>query len=1313
MMFGKRNQLERLLRFRRKSRKRNMSKVAARYISLEHLEDRVLLAADFADALYSAAVIDQYEGTPATDSYLAKFSQQYSVRQLENRTGADVTKSLLIENGYYLTYDSEITFQDAADQLTEINGFEYFHPNDETPKVTKGIPNDPLFPQQWHLNNTGQENGSIPGQDINAVDVWDTYTGDGVLIAILDDGLEIAHEDLAANVVPGSFDYSDDDSDPTPSANSGDNHGTAVGGLAGAVGDNGIGVSGSAPNASLIGLRIITGGVSNQETGQALGYSAVPVDVANNSWGPPDSGRLAGAAPEWFAGVQRGIDNGRGGLGTIYAWAGGNGGGNQDYVNYDPIASSRYTIAVGALNENGVRASYSEAGASLLVTTPGGTGAGNMTTVDRTGTAGYDNGNYTSGFNGTSAATPVASGVIALILEANPNLSWREVQDVLVRSARQTDPNHADWVDNGAGLPVNHDYGFGAIDAEAAVALALNYTPLPEEQVVSTGRVSVQQGIPDDDATGTSFTVTIDELIAVQHVELEFNATHANRGNLEVKLTSPDLTESVMARVRTSDTGADYAWTFTSNRHWGEFAQGDWTVTVTDGIAGDTGSFDSFALTLYGYDPDLPPPDAPRVLSPTDLIDDTTPRITWTQDGPNLIYNLQVEDRITGALVIDEVGLTTSSFQVTERMEEGSYRTRVLAENSEGDQSDWSLWADFDIDVEAPGASRMESPRGLETSAFPTYSWTAATNAETYELVVRNLNTDEIVIRRVGIRDLQYTHFVGLPDGQYTSKVRATNAANETGVFSTELDFEIEVPRAEKPVITKPGSKTPKLRPRIEWEPSIGAIHYEVRGRNLSKGGVVVFQEDGVTDTRYRPNKRLEQGTYRFEVRGIDALDRPGEWSDAQVTVVDLPLPGDATLDELGTVGTQKPTFSWSKARRAKKYRLIVVDENQDDAEVLRTTVVGANELSYTPSTKLPESDSLVALLAPINSEGELGDYSVINFSIVIKTPARPVVIGPRRNSNGTVSDPTPTYAVSAVANANRYHFQVRNLTTGKIIVNKTNVKTTTFTPDEAIPDKSLFEVRVRAFNTAGEPSKWSKPYRFESKRAIPDTPVMYGPTGNITNRFPVGEWENVASAEKFQLFLKDLNTGSIERYNVKNWEVSDDGEVASFQVPDRLRKGTYQMYVRALGSGGSKSGYSNSVTFTIVSTDNIPPSDLSDETTAPQLELVAPEAIVESEAVVPVTAPAIPAPATLPSEAVAEVELQGEEHSDVRASAVTAFVETDWWAGASGDVKDESTDEETSAAVDGIKAAVGALAVPLMAAKLLKRVRNRKKKQK
>ena len=191
--------------------------------------------------------------------------------------------------------------------------------------------------------------------------------------------------------------------------------------------------------------------------------------------------------PSTFNAIQNGITNGRvvgdRALGSIYVFAAGNNGNGDrggfapatnsyDNVNYIELVNSRFTIAVAALDHRGIGTPYSNPGASLLVSAFGGNGEFPMqglTSADVQGNRGYSGGDYTSSFDGTSAAAPQVSGVIALMLQANPNLSWRDVQYILVNTARKNDGGDPGWITNpstgnnritnGGGYHVNHRYG--------------------------------------------------------------------------------------------------------------------------------------------------------------------------------------------------------------------------------------------------------------------------------------------------------------------------------------------------------------------------------------------------------------------------------------------------------------------------------------------------------------------------------------------------------------------------------------------------------------------------------------------------------------------------------------------------------------------------------------------------------------------------------------------------------------------------------------------------------------------------------------
>jgi len=507
--------------------------------------------------------------------------------------------------------------------------------------------NDPLFEQQWHFYNTGQ-GGGVPGVDVNILPVWQQdIIGRSVLIGIVDDGLEINHEDLKSNIVQGlSWDYVDNDNDPTAQF-----HGTSVAGIVAATTNNLIGVAGAAPGAQLFGLRLLGANTDINES-EALSYRLDITDMFNNSWGPPDEGRgLFGPSALTEDAILTGVTEGRDGKGVIYCWAAGNGG-DHDNSNYDGYANSPYTLTFTASTNEGKRAYYAEKGANILANVPSSGGTLDITTTDRTGLDGLDSGNYTDKFGGTSAASPLACGTIALLLELNPDLSWRDAQAIIATTAVKNDPGDSDWTVNGAGLHINHKYGFGRINADAAIEAAKSWVTLEKLQEISVNSFP-NITIPDNDSTGVSSVIQINDDLSVEFVEVIFSAKdHPYWGDLEIRLKSPYGTESVLAeKHRSGRNTAHYdQWRFSSLRHLGELAQGSWELIVRDLATGDIGTFESWELKIYGTG------DQNNQLS-SDLSIEVQDSPDPVKKGERLVYNITVTNngpkKATGILLKD------------------------------------------------------------------------------------------------------------------------------------------------------------------------------------------------------------------------------------------------------------------------------------------------------------------------------------------------------------------------------------------------------------------------------------------------------------------------------------------------------------------------------------------------------------------------------------------------------------------------------------------------------------------------------------
>jgi subtilisin-like proprotein convertase family protein len=485
------------------------------------------------------------------------------------------------------------------------------------------IPNDPLFANQWHLRNT------TPGLlDLNVIDVWDKYRGAGIDIFVIDDGFDYNHADLAANYdTSRDFDYSDNDSNPFGTSSQA--HGTAVMGIIGAVGNNGVGVTGIAYEANVIGYRVYNF-ISEQwldNIRDAIKDSAdngadvvnISQGIANDANSEFGNGYSAAGFTEIDASINHAVDTGRGGLGSIIVKSAGNSRSDNYDVNSDPWSNNTQQVVVAAVDQNGFVSFYSSYGAGNLVSgfgTPG-----QVVTTDRSGSAGYNSTDYTSSFNGTSSAAPMVSGVVALMLDAEGGLGWRDVQNILAYSARHvgsavdnatiagSERTPWDWNGannwNGGGLHYSNDYGYGLVDAHAAVRLAESWIVMGAAQTSANEVVTIQDGLNSSfvipaGSTGTTFNVVESETIEVERVTLELDFATTYLGDMKIYLTSPDGEEHLLIQNQAGAADYDGRYVFESQAFRGEMSNGTWSVRIVDDVALDPLTVRDIVLRTYG-----------------------------------------------------------------------------------------------------------------------------------------------------------------------------------------------------------------------------------------------------------------------------------------------------------------------------------------------------------------------------------------------------------------------------------------------------------------------------------------------------------------------------------------------------------------------------------------------------------------------------------------------------------------------------------------------------------------------------------------
>jgi subtilisin family serine protease len=374
-----------------------------------------------------------------------------------------------------------------ATSLSASDGIDYAVPERFWPMELRGryIPDDPLFPGQWALENTGQageHRSDASAGDVDAPKAW-TYTlgSPQVLIAVLDDGVQLDHPDLAANIANAGRDFTVDP--PVASASprtAADRHGTSVAGIAAARGGNGLGVSGMCPRCRILPIRIE--GSSNAGTAAAFRYAIEQgADVITNSWG------YARAVPTGAdAAVRDAIDTaareGRDGRGTLVVFGMTNESVDNCYGEHVDISSLESVVAVGVSDHND-EIGGSGFGACIDVVAPAKPKArstlGVMTT-DRTGVDGHVADDYYSGFGGTSAAGPLVAGIAGLLLSLNPELTRQDLQRILEHTAEKIDPAAARY--DAAGF--SERAGYGRVNAARALVPIVKIAVTPDRVAV-------------------------------------------------------------------------------------------------------------------------------------------------------------------------------------------------------------------------------------------------------------------------------------------------------------------------------------------------------------------------------------------------------------------------------------------------------------------------------------------------------------------------------------------------------------------------------------------------------------------------------------------------------------------------------------------------------------------------------------------------------------------------------------------------------------------------------------------------------------
>lgn len=474
-------------------------------------------------------------------------------------------------------------------------------------------PTDPLFVHQWYLKNTGQ-NGGKPKLDLNVAAAWaQGVTGKNITTAIMDDGVDYMHPDLIHNYnARASYDFSSNDPFPFPRYTDDwfNSHGTRCAGEVSGARDNGICGVGVAYDSKVAGIRMLDQPyMTDLIEANSMGHEPNMIDIYSASWGPTDDGRTVdGPRNATMRAIVRGVNEGRRGLGNIYVWASGDGGEDDD-CNCDGYAASMWTISINSAINTGENAHYDESCSSTLAST-----FSNGAKDPNTGVATTDlYGKCTRTHSGTSAAAPEAAGVFALALEANPQLTWRDMQHLTVLTSKRNSlfdsKNRFHWTMNGVGLEFNHLFGFGVLDAGAMVALAKQWKTVPARYHCEGGSDKLTREIPTDKSLfltmeTTACAGTDTEVNYLEHVQAVITLNTTRRGDVELFLRSPMGTRSMILSPRPNDDDSHDGftkWPFMTSHTWAEYPRGKWTLEVRfNGERVNRGFLKEWTLMLHG-----------------------------------------------------------------------------------------------------------------------------------------------------------------------------------------------------------------------------------------------------------------------------------------------------------------------------------------------------------------------------------------------------------------------------------------------------------------------------------------------------------------------------------------------------------------------------------------------------------------------------------------------------------------------------------------------------------------------------------------
>ncbi len=527
--------------------------------------------------------------------------------------------------------DSDADNDFIPDAIERLQKKDPLNPDENENGIVDGLEGDKFFSYQWYIYSSSAKVicntaniKTIKGNDLNITSLYHYTLGNNSgtqTIQVVDGGVD-RHPDIDLDI-DSSINSINHTNDPTPTEGFSNNpiqifyrgHGTAVAGIIGAKGFNGIGIRGIAPTVKIAGSNWLES--EDISLLDEVWSSDNNISISNNSWGTKFIDDFS------YETIMQKASKLRDGKGRIFVFAGGNEREDFSNANLSYLINNPYVIAVSAINHKDKYASYSTAGSNILVSAYGGehyyTAPTILTTftphksmleselIDKKGPITIDedtNRSYTYAMNGSSAAAPMVSGALALVLDMCPDLSWRDIRWLIALTSTKIDKEDKNWIKNRASLSHNNSYGFGKINPLAMVEICLSpdYKYLPKQSIISLEDIKYSTTIPDNNQT-IEKRVTIERDIQIDWVGLSVTIDHKFAGDIEIDLVSPSGTISHIISTNFLNFNAyQNGFRFATVSLMGERSKGIWRVQIRDALKDDIGILENIKLEIRGYE---------------------------------------------------------------------------------------------------------------------------------------------------------------------------------------------------------------------------------------------------------------------------------------------------------------------------------------------------------------------------------------------------------------------------------------------------------------------------------------------------------------------------------------------------------------------------------------------------------------------------------------------------------------------------------------------------------------------------------------